>query len=48
MWVGVVLAELNRAPFDLVEGESELVGGYNVEYSGYGFTLFFLSEYINI
>nr|YP_008083037.1 NADH dehydrogenase subunit 1 [Ascidiella aspersa]CCO25816.1 NADH dehydrogenase subunit 1 [Ascidiella aspersa] len=48
LWWGVVLAELNRVPFDLVEGESELVGGYSVEYSGYGFTLFFLSEYLNI
>lgn len=48
LWWGVLLAELNRVPFDLVEGESELVGGYSVEYSGYGFTLFFLSEYLNI
>nr|YP_001481153.1 NADH dehydrogenase subunit 1 [Phallusia fumigata]CAL24363.1 NADH dehydrogenase subunit 1 [Phallusia fumigata] len=48
IWGGIVLAELNRVPFDLVEGESELVGGYNVEYSGYGFTLFFLAEYMNI
>lgn len=43
-----MLAELNRSPFDLVEGESELVSGFNVEYSGYGFTLLFLAEYINI
>ena len=47
-WIAVILAELNRSPFDLVEGESELVSGFNVEYSGYGFTLLFLAEYINI
>ena len=43
-----MLAELNRSPFDLVEGESELVSRFNVEYSRYGFTLLFLAEYINI
>ena len=48
VWVVLVLSELNRTPFDLVEGESELVSGFNVEYSGYGFTLLFLAEYINI
>nr|BAD86514.1 NADH dehydrogenase subunit 1 [Doliolum nationalis] len=47
-WIAVMLAELNRSPFDLVEGESELVSGFNVEYSGYGFTLLFLAEYMNI
>nr|WRW10898.1 NADH dehydrogenase subunit 1 [Microcosmus sp. z YZ-2024] len=47
-WLVMVLLELNRAPFDLVEGESELVSGFNVEFSGFGFTLLFLAEYMNI
>nr|QZH43804.1 NADH dehydrogenase subunit 1 [Cylicostephanus minutus] len=41
----MIIAELNRAPFDFAEGESELVSGYNVEYASVAFVLLFLSEY---
>jgi len=48
IWFVSTLAETNRAPFDLTEGESEIVSGYNVEYAGGPFALFFIAEYAKI
>lgn len=45
VWLVCILAERNRAPFDFVEGESELVSGYNVEFSAGGFGLLYITEY---
>nr|AXS66170.1 NADH dehydrogenase subunit 1 [Cerambycidae sp. 9 KM-2017] len=48
MWVVSSLAETNRTPFDFAEGESELVSGFNVEYSSGGFAMIFMAEYASI
>nr|QOI72730.1 NADH dehydrogenase subunit 1 [Gloydius saxatilis changdaoensis] len=48
MWFTSTLAETNRSPFDLTEGESELVSGFNLEFSAGPFALLFLAEYTNI
>nr|YP_009742827.1 NADH dehydrogenase subunit 1 [Streptocephalus cafer]QID91189.1 NADH dehydrogenase subunit 1 [Streptocephalus cafer] len=47
-WFVTILAETNRTPFDLAEGESELVSGFNTEYMGVGFALIMLGEYSSI
>nr|YP_009526743.1 NADH dehydrogenase subunit 1 [Ornebius kanetataki]AXY63962.1 NADH dehydrogenase subunit 1 [Ornebius kanetataki] len=48
VWFSTMLAETNRTPFDFAEGESELVSGFNVEYSSGGFALIFMAEYVSI
>lgn len=45
LWVFTILAETNRVPFDLAEGESELVSGFNIEYGSWLFAIIFISEY---
>ena len=48
VWVATILAETNRTPYDLVEGESELVSGFNIEYSAGPFAIIFIAEYTSI
>lgn len=48
IWIVTILAETNRSPFDLAEGESELVSGFNIEYRRGGFAIIFLAEYARI
>nr|WOW98969.1 NADH dehydrogenase subunit 1 [Borysthenes sp. 2 WQW-2023a] len=48
VFLSCILAETNRSPFDFAEGESELVSGFNLEYSSFGFSFIFLSEYMNM
>uniref|UniRef100_A0AAU6PC00 NADH-ubiquinone oxidoreductase chain 1 n=1 Tax=Dusuna sp. TaxID=3133678 RepID=A0AAU6PC00_9HEMI len=48
IWISCCLAENNRSPYDFSEGESELVSGFNVEYSSLGFVMLFISEYSSI
>lgn len=43
-----LIAETNRSPFDFAEGESELISGFNIEYSSVGFVIIFLAEYLRI